>query len=344
MIEDMIRTATFCVTEIDVPIADKSKHTTCTLFLSEHNGLEPNGFNISGFPQVLLMDDSIAKSMSTSTMVLDLSDGITATTPRVATGNTNLVTSPSARRMPEKSILKVPAASILSSRRESEDDTNSTYTSRSTIAIDPHSASPQTASGSPASTQPSLTESLTQHDPAKPAGAQRTNRFWTYIGPQHMARNPSKYSANELQRFAGDLAGDLATEGTDEPQSGLSELAERSSIVEVPDSSLSELDGASTLLNESLTPTTYDLDDSVKYPFDRRPKIDIGAAIMHGQSHVPTQGMQRVTVSDKVDESDCESPIVGKFPMPKQVKSVKFDMENMKAAIGGGDAGPRYIV
>jgi len=75
-------------------------------------------------------------------------------------------------------------------------------------------------------TTPSLSQSLAAQQGAVVSDAfpRRANRFWTYIGPQHMARNPHLYSAEELQRFAGDLASDLTL--TEEGTGARGEVAE----------------------------------------------------------------------------------------------------------------------
>jgi hypothetical protein len=43
---------------------------------------------------------------------------------------------------------------------------------------------------------------------------QRTNRFWTYIGNNHMAQHPEMYSAEELAKFAANAAAKSADAST----------------------------------------------------------------------------------------------------------------------------------
>lgn len=53
VIRAMTDNAVFGIPQVYIPLRDDSKMTSITLFLSAHDGLEPNGFPISGFPSTL---------------------------------------------------------------------------------------------------------------------------------------------------------------------------------------------------------------------------------------------------------------------------------------------------
>jgi hypothetical protein len=48
----------------------------------------------------------------------------------------------------------------------------------------------------------SLADLISQHQQTGTSIRNRTNRFWTYIGNNHMAQHPELYTAEELAKFA----------------------------------------------------------------------------------------------------------------------------------------------
>ena len=63
IIEDMIRSAIFIITNVDVVIKDEKQPTYITLVLDEHDGLEAHGYAISGFPVRLLQDETPTQAL-----------------------------------------------------------------------------------------------------------------------------------------------------------------------------------------------------------------------------------------------------------------------------------------
>ena len=61
VIRAMTDHAVFGIPQVYIPLRDDSKMTAITLFLSAHDGLEPDGFPISGFPRVLLGEAAASK-------------------------------------------------------------------------------------------------------------------------------------------------------------------------------------------------------------------------------------------------------------------------------------------
>lgn len=62
IIQGMTISAVFGLPTLYIPLRDESKATSITLFLSAHDGLEPEGFPISGFPRVLLGEAKTSSS------------------------------------------------------------------------------------------------------------------------------------------------------------------------------------------------------------------------------------------------------------------------------------------
>ncbi|WPG99958.1 calcium-independent phospholipase a2-gamma [Acrodontium crateriforme] len=173
MIRAMTTRAIFRLPTLYIPLRDASQATSITLFLSAYDGLEPEGFPISGFPRVLLGEQKVASTRSVAQHVVKVN-------------------------------------SHLSSARSLETDP---------VSFNGHSMSSPRASSSGESwrkTQAGTAQESQGHIEAKMTLAeiiadsqgngtsirQRTNRFWTYIGNNHMARHPELYTEKELARFA----------------------------------------------------------------------------------------------------------------------------------------------
>lgn len=188
IIEDMIRSAIFIITGVDILVKDEKQMTSITLVLNEHDDLETHGFAISGFPQRLLQDE-----VSTQTLKAKLST-LNGHSQRAA---------------------DTTAESIKSGtyRRDSASEISINTTKHARNAAERRNASlellPTLDSASSSSTHTSGSGGLTKQTSGTDAFPLRTNRFWTYIGPQHMASHPHLYSPEELQKFAGDLVSDI---------------------------------------------------------------------------------------------------------------------------------------
>ena len=178
VIRAMIDTAVFGLPNFYIPLRDETKHTSINLFLSHHDGLEPDGFPISGFPRVILGEQVVAH-------------------PRRKTNNRT--SSEQKFRSPLKHMKHasdVDSISLnsppfpLSRSPSSEDSWQETQ-----AKVSPFLSS----SGQP---KMSLAELIKQHQGSGSSIRQRTNRFWTYIGNNHMAQHPEMYSVDELAKFA----------------------------------------------------------------------------------------------------------------------------------------------
>ncbi|PNS15041.1 hypothetical protein CAC42_2270 [Sphaceloma murrayae] len=170
IVDAMMYRSVFEVPDVEITVSDETKPTTITMFLSDHELLAPAGLPISGFPRWLLLDRS----------------------PRLV-GEVHIPV-PSIARSSDSGPRQASLAPAHSFRDDSSGSTSATDTT--------HSSYPNYEQLG-IRTRPSEREDVGPHffDPNQQA--QRTNRFWTYIGPQHMARNPGQYTEDELRRFGG---------------------------------------------------------------------------------------------------------------------------------------------
>lgn len=53
-VRGMVDTGIFGQPSVYIPLRNDTKTTSISLFLSAHDGLEPDGFPISGFPRAIL--------------------------------------------------------------------------------------------------------------------------------------------------------------------------------------------------------------------------------------------------------------------------------------------------
>lgn len=176
VIRCMIDKSVFGLPNIYIPLKDEGKATTINLFLSSHDGLEPDGFPISGFPRVLLGEKQVknprrpVRSSSEQTL-----------------RNGRHLRSPS---MDGDSISLNGGSSALSRASSSEDSWQDTQAKMSAY---------MQKSGTP---KMSLADLIAQQQISENGQRNRTNRFWTYIGNNHMAQHPELYSPEELSKFA----------------------------------------------------------------------------------------------------------------------------------------------
>jgi len=188
IIEDMVRSAVFIITDVDILIKDEKQMTFITLVLNEHDDLEMHGFAISGFPQRLLQDEVPSHTLKAK--------------PSILHSQTHRPSDTTAESIKSGSF-----------RRDSASEISINTTKHARKAAEKRNASlemlPTLDSASSSSIHTSDSDRLTKQVSGTDAFPLRTNRFWTYIGPQHMASNPHLYSPEELQKFAGDLVGDI---------------------------------------------------------------------------------------------------------------------------------------
>lgn len=166
VIRGMIDNAVLGLPNVYIPLRNESRATSIALFLSKHDGLEPDGFHISGFPRVLLGEPS----------------------SKVQNPRRPLRASTDQHR-PSPKTLDVDNMSLNGSIRPGTRNSNSDSGSL-------NDAQPKTS-------QMSLADLIDQHQNlAANSVKQRTNRFWTYIGNNHMAHNPDQYTEDELSKYA----------------------------------------------------------------------------------------------------------------------------------------------
>lgn len=173
VIRGMTDNSVFGLPNIMIPLKDESKATSINLFLTAHDGLEPDGFPISGFPRVLLVEPSSSHQR------------------RPTRGEPDPATSPTLRM---KSI-SVPSEEDSISLNGPANKSSSESSSNEVQPLSPFGAKVT----SPAI---SLADILAQQQGAGTSVRGRTNRFWTYIGNNHIAAHPEMYSPEEVAKFA----------------------------------------------------------------------------------------------------------------------------------------------
>ncbi|KAK0868567.1 hypothetical protein LTR87_014099 [Friedmanniomyces endolithicus] len=225
VIRGMTDSAIFGLPNIYIPLRDESKATAINLFLSAHEGLEPDGFPISGFPRVLLGEPSGAPARrpgrKNSEQNVRSAQRHGKTSFDVDSISLNGYTGPAGRN---------------SSSEESWQETQ--------VKVSPYM-------GKDGRPKMSLAELISQHQNTGSSIKARTNRFWSYIGnnrwpvmceigdpssirdtvlpaasspsiliiattcpysahanhdPTDMAQHPEMYSADELAKFAANTS------------------------------------------------------------------------------------------------------------------------------------------
>ena len=179
VIRMMTDSAVFAIPQVHIPLRDDSKITSITLFLSAHDGLEPDGFPLSGFPRVLLGEP----------------------------------TKPAKRRRPTRGSseqnLRAPAYLKHLKQPSDADSISLNGPARSVHSDDSwQETQAKVSSYISNSGQPkmSLVDLIAQHQNTGTSIRNRTNRFWTYIGNNHMVQHPELYSADELAKFAANTS------------------------------------------------------------------------------------------------------------------------------------------
>ncbi|KAK3707125.1 hypothetical protein LTR37_012294 [Vermiconidia calcicola] len=244
VIRGMTDNAIFGLPNVYIPLRDDSKATSITLFMSANDGLEPDGFPLSGFPRVLLGEAKPAANRRRPA-----TRGSSEQSLRTPFASRHVKMTSDADSI---SLNGGPARSI-----HSEDSWQETQAK----------VPPYNGSGQP---KMSLADLISQHQGSGTSVRNRTNRFWTYIGNNHMAQHPEMYSPDELAKYAADA----------KVPSVPSELASPSSeLTHTQSLSLSELN----LASDSNPPDAHELEaiDKVSREMEWQREMD---------SYRPTSG------------------------------------------------------
>ncbi|KXS99282.1 hypothetical protein AC578_6205 [Pseudocercospora eumusae] len=168
IIKGMIENSAFGLPNVYIPLRDESKATTINLFLAKHDGLEPDGFPISGFPRLILGEPKVPNSRKP-----------------VRSSSDNQLRNPAFRNLKSSDgdSISLNGTPLINNRSSVEDNWPDAQTEKSNAA------------------KMSLADLIAQHQTGNGSSIkQRTNRFWTYIGNQHMAHHPEMYSPAELAK------------------------------------------------------------------------------------------------------------------------------------------------
>ncbi|CAK3752481.1 hypothetical protein DOTSEDRAFT_168601 [Lecanosticta acicola] len=175
VIRGMTDSALFALPNLYIPLRNETRPTSINLFLSPHDGLEPNGFPISNFPRVLLGEQQVRDPRRQ---------------PRSSSEQTTRK-SVNRFRSGDGDSISLNGAPMASNKTSSSDD-DSWKDGNTKFSI---------ASGTTATSNMSLADLIASHQSSgSSVKGGRTNRFWTYIGNNHMAQHPELYSAEELAK------------------------------------------------------------------------------------------------------------------------------------------------
>ncbi|KAF2721275.1 hypothetical protein K431DRAFT_224804 [Polychaeton citri CBS 116435] len=183
VIRGMIDSGVFGLPNIHIPLRDDSRPTSITLFLSAHDGLEPDGYPISAFPRVVLGDSSGKPNVRSR--------------PRPGKTSSDISIRPH---------LKHKTTSSESSTSLSLNGSEPVIKKSSSMEEPWHEAQSRISQLSPGPSQKVSLADIIEHQQLGTgvAGTRgRTNRFWTYIGNNHMTQHPEMYSPEEIAKFAG---------------------------------------------------------------------------------------------------------------------------------------------
>ena len=181
----MIERGIFALPSISIPLQDDPRESTINLFFEPADTLEPDGFPISGFPDIL--DNTLTRQQS------NLEKSAAA-----ASNNNNINSSRRQRAhsyQPLNSTGQIPTSGFLSRAKSTSVVPSNVKYKRATYSH------PITKATSP---RVSLHDIIAEeHDENNGAFVERrSSQFWSYIGNRHMANSPELYSAEEIERFA----------------------------------------------------------------------------------------------------------------------------------------------
>lgn len=174
IIRVMIERGIFALPSVSIPLQDESRETTVNLFLEPADQLEPDGFPISGFPDIL--DNQLTRQQSKQK------------TPRSRQRAFS--------EMPFNSSGQVPTVGFLSRAKST--------------SVVPHrfAANKRATYSHPVTkvTSPRISlHDIIREESQESSGAhveRRSSQFWSYIGNKHVAQNPELYSAEEIAQYA----------------------------------------------------------------------------------------------------------------------------------------------
>lgn len=193
VIRGMTDSAVFGLPNVYIPLRDQSRATSITLFLSAHDGLEPDGFTISGFPKVILGEIPGAKHRRKTTRMSSPQHSLRGPMRNFA----NMSIDGDALSLNGSTLGRESRGSTRESRdgRSSEDSWQQTQARMAAF------------NGTDGKPKMSLADIIAQNQGQGSSIKQRTNRFWTYIGNNHMAQHPEMYTADELAQHGISASG-----------------------------------------------------------------------------------------------------------------------------------------
>jgi len=183
IIRVMTERGIFALPSISIPLQDEPRETTINLFFEPADTLEPDGFPISGFPDIL--DNTLTRQQSNR--------------DRTSAAALNNNKNPSRQRaqsyQPLNSSGHVPTSGFLTRAKSTSTVPSGVNYKRATYSH------PITKATSP---RVSLHDIIAEeHDESSGAFVERrSSQFWSYIGNRHMANSPELYSAEEIAQFA----------------------------------------------------------------------------------------------------------------------------------------------
>jgi len=183
IIGEMTDGAVFGLPNISIPLRDETKPTSITLFLSPHDGLEPDGFLISGFPRVLVGEPKATHTRKPPRPSMD-----TLREPSRPSMDTwrEPLQRPATKGSSEADTVSLNGPAGLGKSSNSSEDSWQETQSRLSSTV----------------SRLSLGECIAlSHQSTGSNLRGKTNRFWTYIGNNHMAQHPELHSADEIAKF-----------------------------------------------------------------------------------------------------------------------------------------------
>ena len=169
IIRVMIERGIFALPSVSIPLQDEPRESTINLFFEPADALEPDGFPISGFPDVL--DNQLTRQQSNQKAPRSRQRALS--------------------HQPLNSSGQVPTSGFLS-RAKSTSVVPNKY-KRATYSH------PITKATSP---RVSLHDIIAEEQESGAFVERRSSQFWSYIGNKHMAQTPELYSAEEIAQFA----------------------------------------------------------------------------------------------------------------------------------------------
>lgn len=160
----------FALPAISIPLQEEAKETALNLFLEPADDLEPDGFPISGFPDIL--DNQLTRQQS--------KQNVPRSRPRALS------------EQMLNSSGQTPTLGFLS-RTKSTSVVPNRFNKRNTYSH------PVTKATSP---RVSLHDIIAEEQESGAFVERRSSQFWSYIGNKHVAQNPELYSPEEIAQFA----------------------------------------------------------------------------------------------------------------------------------------------